>query len=295
MDTKHTEFNIKKSSRGLASLVDMDAPEPSTSNAAPIAPRISPVIYRPGTAERNIQIEIHTRPAYGLILGRKAVKKIKKIAAAENSTLDYVERSDNDETLETEIVKRKRSNDILSLFAFANVTKTLITASLQDDPYADLILLKIESQLNKLDEVLTTSIASVEHMLKNLMEIGVDARKMRTRYPTRVELTFKSPYAMKLAMLIVKYDQLVRLYLPIRQAGRVDYDVWQIAFEEPRQIFRQAVNHGINYRTYGITRKNIETENIKHVNKLKKRYGEIPPEVLSGEKKPHLIYGFKRA
>lgn len=304
MNAKSTEFVVKDGTRSLVSLLDTNNEAESTPEIIPPA-RTSFRAIKPGAAEHNIQIEIHTHSAYGLILGRskpstKSPDQNCADALAGLTTADLKPLSSDLErqtgTPEAESKsgskggKKRRFNAILSLFSFATLTRELIVASVHGDPYADLLLLKIEKRMSEFDAALTLSIANVEQMIRNLSDAGVTARRMSSKSPARIELNFNSPYAMRLAMLIVKFDQLSRLYLPIRQLRYIDYEQWQVAFTETRQKFRQTVNLAIPYKAKGLTRESVLNKEHPDVARMIKLFGELPEDVLSGEKRPELIY-----
>lgn len=308
MNAKSTEFVVKDGTRSLASLLDTNHQVEPTSNIITPA-RNSFRAIKPGIAEHNIQIEIHTHSAYGLILGRsKPATKSPTTDGAD--TLAGLTRADLETTSlslppdlehqtgtseaesksESKLGKKRRFNAILSLFSFATLTRELIVASVNGDPYADLLLLKIEKRMSEFDAALNLSIANVEQMIKNLSESGITAKRMSSKSPAKIELNFNSPYAMRLAMLIVKFDQLSRLYLPIRQLQIIDYEQWQAAFTETRQKFRQTVNLAIPYKAKGLTRESVLNKEHPDVARMIKLFGELPDDVLSGDKRPELIY-----
>lgn len=224
---------------------------------------------KPGPAEHNLFVEIHTTQAYGLILGRSRKHQLETFG--------------------------KDQASIMGLFGFVKQTSILINTSLNGDPFADVILLKIEEYLQKFDEHISASVATVEQMIKNLSENGIKTRRMSSKTPAKVNILFTSPYGMKLLMLIVKYDHLARLYLPIRQLQILDHDTWSLPFNEARNIFRKMMNITTHYVDAGLTRENIQnaTPQIKkHITKMSKFYGQLPDDVLDYQKRPALIYTY---
>ena len=229
---------------------------------------------KPGPAQHHLHVEIHTRQAYGLILGRSRQQQIEH-----NGQIG------------------KEQSSIMGLFGFVKQTNTLINSSLQGDPFADTILLKIEKLLKQFDDHISAAVATTEHMIKNVSDNGVKSRKMSSKEPSKVNILFTSPYGMKLLMLIVKYDHWVRLYLPIRQLGIFDHDTWVIPLNEARNIFRKLMNATPHYVAYGLTRDSFQLAAQpeqkplqKHIAKMTRIYGQIPEAVLNYETRPALIY-----
>lgn len=256
---------------------------------------------RLGSAEQSIQIELHTRPAFGLVLGRNmpgskktATKGILQSANLNQNLNSSLNLSSNQDVNLASPVASFATNksdkpQIIGLFKFAAATRNLIQASFKDDPYADLVLLHLEELLDELDAEINTSIATITHLTKNLIDDGITVRRMKSRVPVKIELTFNSQYAMRLAMIIIKYDKLVRMCMPLRQLQIIDYDHWVNAFTDARSKYRQLVTAAIHYRPIGgkIMRTTYDPS-VSH--KVTKSFGEMPQDILEKIRRPKMIY-----
>ena len=221
--------------------------------------------HKPGPAQHHLDVEIHTRQAYGLILGRS-----------------------HKHQLETQ---GKAKNSILGLFGFVKQTRMLMNASLKGDPYADLILLKIEDLLEQFDEHISRAIASAEYQINNMKGNSFNLKKVSSKKPAKVDILFTSPYGMKLLMLIVKYDHWTRIYLPLRTFGIFDHKTWIIPFIEARKIFRRLMSATPHYDDHNLTREELHNPlHQKHIAKMAKAYGPLPDDIVSYKTMPKLTY-----
>ena len=221
--------------------------------------------HKPGPAQHHLNVEIHTRQAYGLILGRSRKHE-----------------------LETQ---GKPKNPIMGLFGFVKQTRVLMNASLRGDPYADLILLKIEAFLERFDEHISSAIATAEYQINNMKENSFNLQKVSSNKPAKVDILFTSPYGMKLLMLIVKYDHWTRIYLPLRTYGVFDHKTWIIPFIEARKIFRQLMSATPHYKDHNLTREELHNPlHQKHIAKMVKAYGPLSDDIVSYKTMPKLTY-----
>lgn len=209
---------------------------------------------QPQTLVNNIVIKVHSRQAYGMVLGR---------------------------------IKKKGIQPIAGLFSFAKSVNHLIRASVDDDPYADLMLIKIENHLHKFDEVIKSTKNTIMSLQENLMEDGVDIQKMESKRPIGLTLNFGSLYAMQLSRLIMQFDALVRLMMPMRHFGAITESQWLLMLKNLTEHHRSMTNIAVNYPFFKFDRATARDPAHPMTIKLKKRFGELPHDILTGNIRPH--------
>lgn len=221
----------------------------------------------PGFIKLESSIFIHTRQTYGLVLGRR-------------------HRKDN----------KKFQNPVLGLFGFATRTFDAIHAAENDNPYADLLLMRLEKRLKEFESAVNVSLETVKKMVKtNLEERGIKAKLAESTRPQEIVLSFFSPYAYELALLLIQYDFLVRAYFPLRQMRIVSYEQWLLAFVKPYKAYCQVVNPFLAFRgdMTTITREQYNAHFSKPDEVIKRvllHMGTIPEYILDKTAGPEMIY-----
>ena len=209
---------------------------------------------QPQTLVNNIVIKVHSRQAYGMVLGR---------------------------------IKKKGIQPIAGLFSFAKSVNHLIRASVDDDPYADLMLIKIENHLQKFDEVIKSTKNTIMGLQQDLIEDDVYIQKMESKRPIGLTLNFGSLYALQLSRLIMQFDALIRLMMPMRHFGAITEAQWLLMLKNLTEHHRSMTNIAVNYPFYKFDREIAKDPEHLMTIKLKKRFGELPHDILTGNIKPH--------
>lgn len=238
---------------------------------------------RPGQIINDIEIEIHTHPAYGLVLGRKFSKE------------DLPEDSKNDPTISNRKKRQVIKHAILGLYAFAGRTNEMTLASYQGDPFADKQLIKIEEGIAEFEKLLDERIHTVSNQILNLRNSGIRCNKMSSKAPVVVSTKFRSVYALKITYLIAKFDFLMRLYIPLRQMQIVTMSEYHDFFRELHKQFRSIMHLAKIYIYTSCTRETLKEhlDGIKlrpKFQKALKSLGPIPESIMNGDEKPKMIY-----
>ena len=187
------------------------------------------------------------------------------------------------------LIRGRRSSEgksaIVGLIGFADRLKGLWQAVRFDDPYADWWLIKVEeaiaasrSQLQQVQEQLEALPA-----LHNGIEFGI----AKSSQPQRVSLQFANPYAFRAAQMLAEFDQMQCAVMTFRHLG-VDLPA---TLEEQvnasgrwvRRVF--AVPQG--YHSLGVCRDDLR-QHTARAEKARDQMGELPQEILSGERLPSL-------
>lgn len=181
---------------------------------------------------------------------------------------------------------------IIGLVGFADRLKSLWQAVRLDDPYADWWLLKVEEGIAESRARLRWLQQRLEGLMASdgCLEFTV-AQSIR---PQRVSLQFANPYAFRAAQLLAEYDQLMCAELTFHHLG----------IEVPKELEDQLAGSGRwirrvfalpqGYHSLDIRRQDV-VEDTPRAGTARERMGEIPPDILSGDRLPSLRpVGFRR-
>jgi integrating conjugative element protein (TIGR03761 family) len=206
----------------------------------------------PGKLRGEVWLTVQTHIAQGLILGRAA-------------TAD--------------------KPAILGLLGFADRLRVIWNAAGADDPYADWWLIKIDEALEYARNRIKSEQAALDAIIE--MQSALQIQVAASAEPYRIALKFANPYAFWGAQLIGEFDQVARTVLTAKYVGLLTstaaHRSLQICTGPIRTLF--AVPQG--YRPLAIDRDSMNGDG-KAVRDAVDVMGELPPTVLSGERKATL-------
>lgn len=206
----------------------------------------------PGKLRGKVWLTVQSRIAQGFILGRAA-------------TVD--------------------KPPILGLLGFADRLRVIWNAAGADDPYADWWLIKVDEALEHARDRIDAEQAALAAILQKQSALQIQVGE--SEQPYRIALQFANPYAFWGAQLIGEFDEVARTVLTARYVGLLNstaaHESLQMCSGPIRTLF--AVTQG--YRTLAINRDSFNGDG-KAVREAVDVMGELPPSVLSGERKPNL-------
>ena len=171
---------------------------------------------------------------------------------------------------------------IFGLTIFADRLRVIWQAARDDDPYADWWLIKIHEALESKGQRLR----SIQQVLdERLMPMdAIEVSVATSERPFRTPLRFANPYAYRAAHLLANYDALVRTALTAHHVGvlahRASVEFIRQGSHEIRGLF--SLPQG--YRFLRIDRAEFRS-NGRRACDAKRSMGELPDEVLSGERR----------
>ena len=203
----------------------------------------------PGRLRSETRLTLNTRQAQRLVQGRKA---------------------------------EKGRPPIPGLTRFGAHMSQIFHCARLDDPYADLALVQVEEALEQCRENLDAVLAKAQERLNPVegMEIGI----AEAASPTPVNLAFANPYAYLAAMEVLRFDRLVRMALTGRHVGLMTRDESVRLIQDGGRPIRRLFFTPMWYRYTGVTRKDFELMTAL-AKKAVERFGELPQEILTGEKR----------
>ncbi len=218
----------------------------------------------PGKLSMKAEVKFHSRLAINLFRGRKADPA-------------------------------KGIRPIIGLARFAQQSAQVWSSASRDDPMADMILIRIEEAHDAAELLLKNCLAVAEGMLESLNGFSIDVEE--SIRPVSLELKFYSPWAWKGALLLKKYDELVRASLTARHMGLLTSEDWTKTINSTgtaiRHMFVQAdafVMTPLKRSNFTRTKKAVE----KKYAERKRAFLYVPREVLIGELRAKLSPPIKK-
>lgn len=174
---------------------------------------------------------------------------------------------------------------IIGLFGFADRLRGIWQGARQDDPYADWWLLKIHDALVAAEQVIRVERVTLAERLASLPALEVTVAT--SRKPYRTPLRFANPYAYRGARLLADYDEVARGVLTAAHVGLVDSDEAQRLLGRCAGKIRGLFCVPQGYRFLGVDRSAL-ARGTAVAEQARKAMGEVPQEVMTGERRPPL-------
>lgn len=174
---------------------------------------------------------------------------------------------------------------ILGLLGFAGKLRELWWAAARDDPYADWWLIRIEDRLAAGHDAIDTECRRLEASLRRHPTLSIQIGA--SRRPVRFNLRFANPYAFRAAGLIGTFDRLARVLLTAEHvaliSGETSHRLLGTAAGEVRRVLTSAEG----YQVMDLNRARLRADSVL-AEAARGALGELPADVLSGERRPAL-------
>lgn len=166
---------------------------------------------------------------------------------------------------------------IIGLARFARQVSLVWSAASIDDPYADQVLLDIESAY----EAAKATLESKEKTMKDLLE-GMEEFQVTLQAsvdPVEITLQFYSPWGFRAAMLLKQFDKLVRMALTARHIGIFTESDWLSIVRDSARALRHMFNEVDGWVSTGVKREDIRN-NTAVAKRAYNRYVEVKKGIL---------------
>ena len=224
-----------------------------------------------GALRTQARLTIHTRQAQALYLGRE------RQAAADGEP-------------------EKRG--ITGLEGFARLAAQIANAAAEDDPYADLALLKVEDALAVAEKAVRADIRLMTGPLESMPGMEVDLSQSLA--PLQLPFMIASPYGAKGAYLLHDFDELMRVVLTAQRCALVDRErAYSFLLRAGRPLRRVYGMPLLNWRHTGATRRDVR-EDTRLARQAREVYApfkilDIPDDVLQGTRRPRFAPPIRKA
>lgn len=174
---------------------------------------------------------------------------------------------------------------IIGLVGFAQRLKHLWQAIRFDDPFADWWLIRVEEsiadarlQLHRLQEQLQAILVSGE---------SFEFTFAQSSRPQRVSLQFANPYAFRAAHMLADYDRMMCTWMTARHLGMaLPSEIAEQVGASGRWV-RRVFALPLGYHCLEVSRRDVHQGTVQ-AEQARERMGDLPREVLLGERLPSL-------
>jgi integrating conjugative element protein (TIGR03761 family) len=164
----------------------------------------------------------------------------------------------------------------MGLLQFAKVMTALWNAYSEDDPYAELYILKTYQNLMEAREKIKSFESVLNPMLSNLR--GIEVTECLSTNPTVHPLTFATPFGFMGAYLIADADYVIRLILTLERLG-ISINNEEISIKGITKYIQDVFSTPRGWKRTQITRSDIKLNNEK-AKLVKEQLGEVPLSIL---------------
>ncbi|NOT67143.1 MAG: TIGR03761 family integrating conjugative element protein [Methylophilaceae bacterium] len=217
-------------------------------------------------ADENDVMDIHTREAYRIFIGR----------AREESPGRYG------------ITSGKR---------VAAILRSIWNLSASDNPYADWMLVQVYEKMDELRQQMNVAIKHHEEAIAKEQSRGLRVSILKSRAPVEVELGFRSPYGYMIVDLTLDFDYFTRVIKTLVQKNRLSDTEGHEEIRKHTKAIRALFESTLPYQKYllreelrGLCRADFlpSASDIgrKRVEAARAIFGDVPAGIFTGEIAP---------
>lgn len=169
---------------------------------------------------------------------------------------------------------------IVGLNGFVAQVNRIHRDAAQDDPYADVWLLRIEAKLN----AARTELLDLRAQLNDALIQAPAALQLGDNLsldPVRLPVTVNAPLGFLALYLLADYDELARRALLAQHTALIDPPTLDRWLEEGAHQLRSLFGLVQPYRSSGVCRDDFAAGNAKAL-RAREQFGELPQPVLDG-------------
>lgn len=221
-------------------------------------------------AEENDVMDVHTREAYRLFIGR---------ARGEASG-----KTDN-------------GYGITSAKRVAAILRSIWNLSANDNPYADWMLVQVSEKVDELRQGLQQVTADHEKVIEKEQARGLRVSILKSRAPVEVELGFRSPYGYMVVDLVLDFDYYTRVIKTMVQKNRLSDLEGRAEIQKQTKKIRALFESTLPYQKYllreelrGLNRADYlpgaNEDSKKRVEAARGIFGDVPTDIFTGVLRP---------
>ncbi|HBS5837290.1 TPA: TIGR03761 family integrating conjugative element protein [Klebsiella variicola] len=213
---------------------------------------------RAGALQSSVNILLHTHYAIRLWEGRKR-------------------------DASNEIGAKKKRPEIISMPQAIARSGNASRDSAADNPYADMVLLRLEEALLRATLKINENVSSLDAILSAVPK-GVMLSEVESANPLNISVFSRSPLGYRCVWLLVGYDQLAMKAFQAHHYGLISRAQRDAILDNGGHAVRQVYGVIQPYRTLSVTRRDI-TEKTPNGLAAIERNGEPDPDVFSGKRR----------
>ncbi|WP_437610074.1 PFL_4669 family integrating conjugative element protein [Erwinia sp. V71] len=172
---------------------------------------------------------------------------------------------------------------IIGLNGFVAIMNKLKRGAEQDDPYSDWWMLRIEDKLSTTKEQLQTLREQVDQALADIPQALSLGENLNVQ-PVKLPLFVSSQLGFMAVYLLADYDDLARRLILAHHTALIDRSTLERWLGEGAHSLRSLFSLAQQYRYSGTKRDDFAANNAAARAAVEK-YGELPQDVLEGERR----------
>lgn len=169
---------------------------------------------------------------------------------------------------------------IMGLSGFLAITNRIIYGSIQDDPYSDWWMLRLENKLNDIKQRLEAQKEQVKQVFESIPSTFTLSENLNLQ-PARVSIYANSPLGFLAVYLVADYDEIVRQTMLARHIGLIDHHTHNAWVDHGGHLLRSLFTVALHYRYSGTKRGDFAANNAAARAAIEK-FGEVPKDVMEG-------------
>ncbi|EIY1868526.1 TIGR03761 family integrating conjugative element protein, partial [Escherichia coli] len=209
-----------------------------------------------GALQSSLTIALHTRYAIRLWEGRRNNQKEEK---------------------------QEKRPDIISMPRAIAFAGQATRDSARDNPYADMMLVRLENALTKATETIEKHLAWLDGILKNLPG-QISLSDIKSSSPVNIGVYSSSPVGYRCVWLLIGYDRLVMKVFQVFHYGLISRTKRDELLNQGGYAVRRIYGIIQNYKSVSVTRADILSGTARGKEAVN-RMGEPDPDVMSGKKR----------
>ncbi|WP_017905970.1 PFL_4669 family integrating conjugative element protein [Pseudomonas asplenii] len=172
---------------------------------------------------------------------------------------------------------------IIGFGGFLGSLRKVMEGAAQDDPYADLWMLRIQERLQRCK----AELALIQDNLELLMRAFPDAISAQENFnirPVRLPIAITTQFGFLGMYLLITYDTVVRRLLHAHHVALIDRREMESRIHAGGRLLRGLFGLPRRYRYSGATRTDFACDNDL-ARQARKLFGELPMDVLDGTRR----------
>jgi integrating conjugative element protein (TIGR03761 family) len=165
------------------------------------------------------------------------------------------------------------------LTQFSWYLRKIWQAAAEDDPYADLFLLRIYDLIVNARRAFQQQIAQYRQLLNSIE--GIQLAIVSTHKPLELSLRFGTCYGYFASILLAEFDQLTRYILSIKYAGLMPPQEADVLLRQANKALRRVFMRPFNWKPLQLTREDVKQQ-TDAAQQAYKQMGKLPAPVLEG-------------
>ena len=167
----------------------------------------------------------------------------------------------------------------VSMVSFSSFVLRIWRAAANDDPYADLFLMRIYEALVKTRRIVQSNEKKYRKLLSSVD--GINVEPFFTEEPKTYPLKFFVPYSFMCAYLVLDLDRFMRVMLSAKYMLLINKDEYRELVGEVLGHIRQVLSLPLKWKHTGVTRFDVRN-NTQVAQRAYSKMGELNNQVLVG-------------